>query len=108
MTVSWISTGQKYRGLGEIRKGDQLLAKVQYDLDEDQERISIEEMGHRGPMKQLGEKRVRGTIVVVEGDEDLTKYSSGPVTLHLADNRSISLVIASRTKLAPPTYMVSQ
>jgi hypothetical protein len=108
MTVSWRPTGQKYRGLGEIRKGDQLLAKVQYDLDEDQEHISVEEMGNRGQLKQLGEKRVRGTIVVVEGDEDLTKHSSGPVTLHLADNRSVSLVIESRTKQAPPTYKVSQ
>ena len=46
--------------------------------------------------------------VVIEGDEDLEKYSGGPIILHLADNRPVQIVITSRTKRTPPTYKVRQ
>lgn len=108
MTISFIPTGKKYQGDGEIWKADQFLAKVHYDLDEEQERTSIQEAGTRAPLVQLGQPRLRGTIVVIEGDEDLTKYSSGSVTLRLADSHPVRLVIMPGTKLAPPTYKVSQ
>jgi len=108
MTVSLIPTDQKYQGDGRILKADQFLARVRYDLDEEQERISIEEAGTRAPLVQRGQKRLRGTIVVIEGDEDLEKYSGGPIILHLADNRPVQIVITSRTKRTPPTYKVRQ
>ncbi|MFZ6029195.1 MAG: hypothetical protein ACOYYS_15900 [Chloroflexota bacterium] len=106
MSTFWVSTEQKYQGIGEIRMGDRFLAKVKYDLDEDQQYMQIEELGAQPPAQPTGTKRLKGTIDVIEGEDNLTKYSSRSVTLCLATNSSEPIVIISR--LSSSLYEVSQ
>ena len=104
MVDNWVPTGRKYRGVGEVRQGDQFLAKVKYDLTEEQGYFTVEEIGRREPLKGDSGKRVRGTITVVEGEEYLDKY--GSFALHLSDGRVKQAFVESKPRWDSPEYRV--
>jgi len=104
MIRKWVLTGQTYQGVGEVRHADQLLAKVNYDLVEEQGYFTVEEIGSREPLTGKGEKRLRGTITVAEGEEYLDKY--GSLALRLSDGRVKQAIIECKPRWDVPSYRV--